>query len=175
MSVYLKQFSTHQEYDAYINGSDAILPNVSVCTTEGDVHYNPPVDPYAGHDYVEIGGLKWATMNVGATNITDYGLYFQWGDTQGYTAAQCGSGEGKKYFNWADYKYGNGTSSPGATGMTKYKSSDGKTVTTIEGNSGNACKRQTYVRGSSEIAGYGVPAFNTAPIIKKEDKKKETE
>lgn len=138
MSVYLKQFSTHQEYDAYINGSDAILPNVSVCTTEGDVHYNPPVDPYAGHDYVEIGGLKWATMNVGATNITDYGLYFQWGDTQGYTAAQCGSGEGKKYFNWADYKYGNGTSSPGATGMTKYNSTDGKTVLDLSDDAAKA-------------------------------------
>ena len=45
MAVYLKQFSTHAEYDAYINGSDAILPNVSICTTEGDVYYNPYVEP----------------------------------------------------------------------------------------------------------------------------------
>jgi hypothetical protein len=119
MSLFLKQFSTHAEYDAYINGSGAILPNVSICTTEGDVHYNPYVDPYNGHAYVEIGGLKWATMNVGANSITDYGLYFQWGDTQGYTASQVGSGEGQKAFTWADYKYGNGTSDPGATGMTK--------------------------------------------------------
>ncbi len=55
------------------------------------------------------------------------------------------------------------------------ESCDGKTVTTIEGNSGNACRRQTYVRGSSQIAGYGVPAFNLAPKTKKEDKEKETE
>ena len=79
-----------------------------------------------GHDFVEIGGVKWATMNIGANSITDTGLYFQWGDTSGYTAAQVD--EGKKYFGWADYKYGNGTSSPGATGMTKYNSTDGKTV-----------------------------------------------
>jgi len=128
MAIYLKQFSTHSEYEQYINGSGAILPNVSICTTEGDVHYNPYVDPYAGHDYVEIGGLKWATMNVGATGITDAGLYFQWGDISGYTASQCGSGSGQKKFGWADYKYGNGTSSPGETGMTKYNSTDGKTV-----------------------------------------------
>jgi len=128
MSLFLKQFSTHAEYDAYINGSGAILPNVSICTTEGDVHYNPYVDPYNGHAYVEIGGLKWATMNVGANSITDYGLYFQWGDISGYTAAQVGSGSGKKYFGWADYKYGNGKSDPGATGMTKYNASDGKKV-----------------------------------------------
>jgi hypothetical protein len=80
------------------------------------------------HPYVEIGGLKWATMNVGATAVTDTGLYFQWGDTQGYTASQVGSGEGQKYFGWIDYKYGNGTDSPGDTGMTKYNSTDGKTV-----------------------------------------------
>ena len=33
---------------------------------------------------------------------------------------------------------------------------DGRTVTTIEGNSGNACKRLTYSVGSSQIAGYGL-------------------
>ena len=82
----------------------------------------------ANHDYVEIGGVKWATMNIGANSITDTGLYFQWGDTQGYTASQVGSGEGQKYFGCAGYKYGNGTSDPGAAGMTKYNSTDGKTV-----------------------------------------------
>lgn len=45
MSIYLKQFSTHSEYEQYINGSDAILPNVSICTTEEHVHYNPYVEP----------------------------------------------------------------------------------------------------------------------------------
>ena len=100
---------------------------VSVCLEERDVHYNP-YDPYNGHDYVEIGGLKWATMNVGATNITDYGLYFQWGDISGYTTSQVGSGAEQKYFGWADYKYGNGTSSPSAS-MIKYNySANGKTV-----------------------------------------------
>ena len=89
----------------------------------GDVEVYSP-----SHDFVEIGGKKWATMNVGATSVTDTGLYFQWGDINGYTASQCGSGSGQKYFGWADYKYGNGTSSPGATGMTKYNSTDGKTV-----------------------------------------------
>jgi len=128
MAIYLKEFSTHAEYEQYINGSDAILPNVSICTTEGDVHYNPYVDPYAGHDYVDLGlpsGTKWATMNVGASSETDYGLFFQWGDTQGYTASEVGSGEGKKFFGWADYKFN--PSGDGST-FTKYNSTDGKTV-----------------------------------------------
>jgi len=75
-----------------------------------------------GHEYVEIGGMKWATMNIGAKKVTDYGLYFQWGDTQGYTADQVGRGE--KYFGFADYKYGNDS-------MTKYNSVDSKTVLDI--------------------------------------------
>lgn len=55
------------------------------------------------------------------------------------------------------------------------ESCDGKTVTTIEGNSGNACKRQSYVRGSSQIAGYGIPAFNLAPKKDSNEKNKKTE
>lgn len=121
MAKYLKKFETQAAYEAAESG--LILPNVSLTVDNNTVHYNPS----APH-YVEIGGLKWATMNVGANSITDYGLYFQWGDTQGYTAAQVGSGSGKKYFGWKDYKYGNGTSDPGATGMTKYNRTDGKTV-----------------------------------------------
>ena len=73
-----------------------------------------------GHEYVEIGGIKWAVCNVGAKKPTDSGLYFQWGDTQGFTVEQVGGGEGKKYFGWADYKYGNYDS------LTKYGTSDKK-------------------------------------------------
>ena len=36
---------------------------------------------------------------------------------------------------------------------------DGKTVYTIEGNSGDACKRLAYRVGSPVIIGYGVPAY----------------
>ena len=125
MGKYIKLFNTHVEYENA--RQNLILPNVSLCTQEAEVHYNP-FDPYNGHPYVEIGGLKWATMNVGATSETDYGLYFQWGDTQGYTASQVGSGEGQKYFGWSDYKW---TEDEGLT-FTKYNNTDGKTVLDIE-------------------------------------------
>lgn len=131
MGKYLKQFETHQQYEAYTaDTSNFITPNVSYCIdTPNEVHYNPFVDPYAGHEFVDLGlSVKWAKMNIGASSETDYGQYFSWGDISGYTASQVGSGEGQKYFGWADYKYGNGTSSPGATGMTKYNSTDGKTT-----------------------------------------------
>ena len=43
-------------------------------------------DSYAvtrGHDFVEIGGVKWATCNLGAENPKDPGMYFRWGDNKG--------------------------------------------------------------------------------------------
>ena len=46
-----------------------------------------------GHDYVDLGlpsGTLWATCNVGASKPTDYGSYFQWGDTQGYKDSLVG-------------------------------------------------------------------------------------
>lgn len=58
-----------------------------------------------GYDYVDLGlpsGMLWATCNVGAKKPTDYGLYFQWGDTIGYPKEQIGK---DKKFDWSDYKF----------------------------------------------------------------------
>jgi hypothetical protein len=58
-----------------------------------------------GYDYVDLelpSGTLWATCNVGADIPSDYGLYFQWGETYGYTADQVGK---DKQFNWSDYKF----------------------------------------------------------------------
>ena len=85
---------------------------------------------YNGHDYVEIGGIKWATMNIGANSVTDYGQYFQWGDTTGYVTANVGTSgtTNAKPFEWKDYKFSGGRTAPGATGLTKYNSADTKTM-----------------------------------------------
>lgn len=42
--------------------------------------------------FVDLGlpsGLLWADKNIGANSITDFGLYFQWGGTTGYTIEQA--------------------------------------------------------------------------------------
>lgn len=86
-------------------------------------------DKFNGHEYVDLGlpsGTLWATMNVGATKETDYGLYFAWGETEGYTAEQVGV---DKQFSWADYKFN--PSGDGAT-FTKYTSTDNKVVLDAE-------------------------------------------
>lgn len=128
MGKFISNFDTTAELATFSATTDFGRPHVSLTKDDSKIHYFE--DPYNGHQYVEIGGIKWATMNIGANSITDTGIYFQWGDTSGYTASQVGSGAGQKYFAWADYKFGNGTSSPGATGMTKYNATDG--LTTLE-------------------------------------------
>lgn len=44
---------------------------------------------------------------------------------------------------------------------------DGKVITTIEGNSGDSCKRQSYIVGSSLIAGYGLSVSMTSITFEK--------
>jgi hypothetical protein len=122
MAIYLKKFETQAAYEAA--ESSLILPNVSLTVDNNTVHYNPSTPPTPSHDFVEIGGIKWATMNVGANSVTDTGLYFQWGDTQGYTAAQVGEGEGQKYFGEDDCIYYNDGS------YTKYN--EGDSLITLE-------------------------------------------
>ena len=48
MGKYLKKFDTHSEYSTYINGQDAILPNVSYCVNNKDVHYIPKYLSFKG-------------------------------------------------------------------------------------------------------------------------------
>ena len=128
---YVKLFEQHADYEAYKNGGDYITPNVSYCVDNNEVHYEKFYDPYNGHEYIDLGlpsGTLWAKCNVGAETETDYGLYFQWGDTQGYESSEVGSGEGQKAFAWADYKYGTYDSLDTTNyGMTKYNGTDDKT------------------------------------------------
>ena len=50
-----------------------------------------------GHEYIEIAGRKWATMNVGATTVaespeTAYGDYYTWGETDTYYSSLTETG-----------------------------------------------------------------------------------
>ncbi len=90
----------------------------------------PSVDGYEnGYAYVDLGlpsGLKWATMNVGATSVTDYGKYYAWGETKAYGEEDTSNAMNykynsknsytKSYFDWCTYKWCNGSSDS----MTKY-------------------------------------------------------
>lgn len=99
------------------------------------------------YEWVDLGlpsGLKWASCNVGAEKPEDFGLYFAWGETQGYTGITD-----EKQFSWSDYKLCGGSSST----LTKYntKSSYGtvdniKTLELVDDaayTSDNTCRMPT--------------------------------
>jgi hypothetical protein len=68
---------------------------------------------------VDLGlpsGTLWMKSNLGATKPSDFGLFYQWGDTQGYDDGTSHS------FNWSTYKYGT------YDNLVKYNNTDGKTT-----------------------------------------------
>ena len=96
--------------------------------TENQI-YIEDYDPLNGVEYVDLGlpsKKLWAKCNLGANSEEESGLYFQWGDTQGYTKEQIGSA---KTFNWANYKWSVDGSD---NNFSKYNSSDNKTVLDLE-------------------------------------------
>jgi len=68
MNEYLKYFETHTEYEAYINGDDVLLPNVSYCQDNYETHYTPYVATYISITISSAGGL------IKITNIDKYEL-----------------------------------------------------------------------------------------------------
>ena len=69
------------------------------------MHTTNETSNHNGHEFVDLGlpsGLKWAAENVGAENPEDYGLYFAWGETVGYTAEQVEKKE--RVFDKVNYK-----------------------------------------------------------------------
>ena len=100
-----------QEFNKFFDKFVSIVRN-------GSVTYNS--------EYVDLGlpsGKKWAKCNLGANSEEESGLYFQWGDTVGYTKEQIGS---DKVFDWANYKFGP------LSNFSKYNSSDRKRVLDLE-------------------------------------------
>ena len=105
-------------------GTCAITVNDSQTgeTARVEVTVTAPAPP-AGVKAVDLGlpsGTLWANMNVGATSPQESGLYFAWGETEGYA-----SNTGHTY-SWGNYKW----MTPGQTDskyINKYQTADGTT------------------------------------------------
>jgi hypothetical protein len=129
---FLRQFDTLNQYESA--KGDFEYPTVSLVNENGLVYFMVN----SLYEFVDLGlpsGLKWATMNVGASKPEEFGLYFAWGETQGYSGITSDKG-----FYWGDYEFT--TAATGVTdsafrgGLTKYntKSSSGvvDNLTTLE-------------------------------------------
>ena len=79
---YLKEFTTHAEYEAYITSEEAILPNVSICNDNPDinhVHYNPLIiEPLYEHMVITLLSIMDGLRGEYDRSVTD--------DIKGYYA-----------------------------------------------------------------------------------------
>lgn len=75
---FIKRFNSHSEYDTFVQSEDFVIPNVSQCLTEWDIHYNTRATGVTlDEDSITIGvgetGTLTATVlpvNAGNKNIT---------------------------------------------------------------------------------------------------------
>ena len=125
---FVKRFKTEQEYNNYFGSDKFILPNVilvdELSDSENSIKFNPlpPSDPTNGYEYVDLGlpsGTLWAKCNVGAEKESDYGLYFAWGEVEGYSSDDVRNGV--KSFDDSDYKWSEGGFMCDGSDITKYK------------------------------------------------------
>lgn len=102
-----------------INYNSVILPNGSYIVTSYEDYTK--TEKTINTEYVDLGlesGTLWAKCNIGATSETDYGIYFQWGETNGISGSLLGKYSDENY-SWASYKYCNGDEYT----LTKYNTS----------------------------------------------------
>ena len=103
-------------YDIYVN--NVTVPNGSIVTDYKNVE---KTEKAINTEYVDLGlesGTLWAKCNIGATSETDYGIYFQWGETNGISGSLLGKYSDENY-SWASYTHCNGTENT----LTKYNTS----------------------------------------------------
>lgn len=86
--VVFKSNDTENAADASYEQVD-IYENGTLIKTYKNTADNVCKVVFRERDYVEIGGVKWATMNVGATTVSDskataYGDYYAWGEIETY-------------------------------------------------------------------------------------------
>lgn len=94
----------------------AIAAN-TIYTIKGDSGWDKP--------YVEINGLKWAKMNIGASSETEFGEYFAWGETTGHVCSGTTTGSTFSHnFNWSTAPFNNGQSTYYASYFTSVKDSE---------------------------------------------------
>lgn len=113
-----------------LDNSIVFIQDSKEISTHGTVYKTVNWSILEKYKWVDLGlpsGTLWAAWNVGATKPEEYGLYFAWGETEGYEGITD-----EKQFSWADYKWCNGSNST----LTKYNnnSSNGTVdnLTTLE-------------------------------------------
>lgn len=127
-----QNFDTEVANENILDTSIVFIQDSKEISTHGTVYktVNWSVLEPELYEWVDLGlpsGILWATCNVGATKPEEYGLYFAWGETEGYTGITD-----TKNFTQSDYKWCNSSN----TTLTKYNNNSSygtvDTLTTLE-------------------------------------------
>ena len=90
----------------YVYQKDGETLEIPVSNLDSISFTKPTTGIENGYTWIDLGlSVRWATMNVGATNPEDYGDYYAWGEIAT-----------KITYDWTNYKYANGDYSA----LTKY-------------------------------------------------------
>ena len=95
MSDYLKLYKTEADYNA-----ESEKPPVSHVIEDVSVAFNKPCDPYEAVDLGLPSGTKWANKNIGACEPIDNGLYFAWGEVEGYEKGDTSITDDLAHYKW---------------------------------------------------------------------------
>ena len=102
-----------------INFNNVTLPNGSYILPSYEDYTK--TEKTITYEYVDLGlSVKWAKCNLGATSETDYGVYFQWGETSGISRSLVGKYSNENY-SWSSYIHCNGAEKT----QTKYNNDSG--------------------------------------------------
>lgn len=108
---HIMKFSTTSQYQEWKAANSGLSPYFCCCVDTGAKYYQELINNN-GHGFVDLGlpsGTLWATMNIGASSVTDPGSYFAWGETST-----------KSDYSWSTYAFGT------SENLTKYNTTDGK-------------------------------------------------
>ena len=167
MATYLKLFENHTQYDTFIGGggdTQFVRPNVSYCTEENEVHYNPFSwdNEYLTFDIVTEGTIVWKTSSSQNVKTISYSINNgEWADiTSSTTGVSFNVSVGDKVrFKGNNTAYGVSTSS--------YNTFDGSTASfNVQGNIMSLTNGDLFANATTFESDYVfVYLFKNASII----------
>ena len=108
----VRLFETTSAYES----TNLDYPNLSLTQDNGKLYSNL-VKPI---EFVDLGlSVKWMKCNIGAEKETDYGLFFQWGDTVGYDESTAAA-----HSTWATCPGNGEASSVDKTALTTWNTAN---------------------------------------------------
>jgi hypothetical protein len=166
MAKYLKKFETHTEYETYIGGQDVILPNVSYCEDQNEVHYNPFVPPF----FCKLTLNDGSTIELeGSGELTQAMVSDQYKDTLvsaeiGDLCSSIGTDAFNLCYNLTNVTIPSSVTSIGDSAFKRCSSLSSITipngVTSIGTNSFNGCNSLTNIVIPNSVTTIGNYAFD---------------